>query len=64
MEQLNSLDLEQKFKLKVLQEEVKTLTKEQAQEFLMELFRQMMVKDNLFEQIFKEIWLEQIFKNT
>ena len=64
MEQLNSLDLEQKFKLKVLQEEVKTLTKEQAQEFLMELFRQMMVKDNLFEQIFKDILLDQMFKNT
>ncbi len=53
MEQLTNLTLEQKFKLRMLQEQVKTLTKEQAQEFLMELFRQMMVKDNLFKQLLK-----------
>ena len=53
MEQPTNLSLEQKFKLQVLQEQVKTLTKEQAQEFLMELFRQMMVKDNLVKQLLK-----------
>ena len=53
MEQPTNLSLEQKFKLQVLQEQVKTLTKEQAQEFLIELFRQMMVKDNLVKQLLK-----------
>lgn len=53
MDKSNSLSLEQQFKLQVLQEQVKTLSKEQAQEFLLELFRQMMVKDNLVKQLLK-----------
>lgn len=53
MEQTTNLSLEQKFKLQVLQEQVKNLTREQAQEFLIELFRQMMVKDNLVKQLLK-----------
>ena len=53
MEQTTNLSLEQKFKLQVLQEQVKKLTREQAQEFLIELFRQMMVKDNLVKQLLK-----------
>ncbi|MDJ0724263.1 MAG: NblA/ycf18 family protein [Prochloraceae cyanobacterium] len=53
MEKPTNLSLEQQFKLQVLQEQVKTLTKEQAQEFLLELFRQMMVKDNLVKQLLK-----------
>ena len=47
------LTLEQQFKLKVLQEQVATLSKEQAQEYLLEMFRQMMVKDNLVKHLMK-----------
>ena len=47
------LSLEQQFKLKVLQEQVADLSKEQAQEYLLEMFRQMMVKDNLVKQLLK-----------
>jgi hypothetical protein len=47
------LSLEQQFKLKVLQEQVQDLTKEQAQEYLLEMFRQMMVKDNLMKHLLK-----------
>ena len=47
------LSLEQKFKLKVLQEQVQDLSREQAQEYLLEMFRQMMVKDNLVKQLLK-----------
>jgi uncharacterized protein YaaW (UPF0174 family) len=54
MEVPAQLTLEQQFKLKVLQEQVKELSKEQAQEYLMEVFRQMMVKDNLVKQLLKQ----------
>ena len=47
------LSMEQQFKLKVLQDEVRELSKEQAQEYLLEMFRQMMVKDNLMKQLLK-----------
>ena len=47
------LSMEQQFKLKVLQEQVKSLNQEQAQEYIMELFRQMMVKDNLMKHLLK-----------
>lgn len=50
-----ALTLEQKFKLEVLKEQVKHLSKEQAQDYLMELFRQQMVKDNLMKQMLKSI---------
>lgn len=55
MSELNSasLSLEQKFKLEVLKDQVKNLTKEQAQEYLIEVFRQMFIKDNLMKQIMK-----------
>lgn len=48
------LTLEQQFKLEALKNEVKTLSKEQAQEYLFETFRQLMIKDNLMRQIMKE----------
>ncbi|MBE9168055.1 NblA/ycf18 family protein [Pleurocapsales cyanobacterium LEGE 06147] len=54
MEVPAQLTLEQQFKLKILQEQVKELSKEQAQEYLMEVFRQMMVKDNLVKQLLKK----------
>ena len=47
------LSMEQQFQLKVLQDQVQDLTKEQAQEYLLELFRQMMVKDNLVKHLLK-----------
>ena len=48
------LSIEQQFKLKVLKEQVHSLDKEQAQEYLLEMFRQMMVKDNLVKQLLRE----------
>ena len=49
MEMSNSLSMEQQFKLQVLREEVKQLSREEAQDYLMEILRQNMVKDNLFK---------------
>ena len=47
------LTLEQQFKLQVLKEQVEGLSKEQAQEYLLEMFRQMMVKDNVVKHLMK-----------
>jgi hypothetical protein len=53
MEVPGRLSIEQEFKLKVLKDQVKDLTREQAQEYLIEVFRQMMVKDNLMKHLIK-----------
>jgi len=47
----SNLTLEQQFKLKVYQDQVKS--KQEAQECLLEVLRQMMVKDNLVKQLLK-----------
>jgi hypothetical protein len=48
------LSLEQQFKLQVLKEQVQNLSREQAQEYLIEVLRQNMVKDNLFKHLLKK----------
>jgi hypothetical protein len=47
------LSFEQEFNLKVYQEQIKTLDLQTAQELLLELMRQSMVKENLFKQVIK-----------
>lgn len=48
-----NLSVEQQFKLKVVQDQVKGLSLEQAQEYVVEVMRQMMVKDNLVKHLLK-----------
>ncbi|MFN6518868.1 MAG: NblA/ycf18 family protein [Nostoc sp. CreGUA01] len=48
------LTLEQQFRLKNLKDQVKNLSQEEAQEFLLEVLRQMMVKDNLVKHLLKQ----------
>ncbi|MBD1811846.1 NblA/ycf18 family protein [Microcoleus sp. Pol11C1] len=50
-----SLSMEQQFKLQVLREEVKRLSQDQAQEYLLEVMRQNMVKENLFKHWMKNM---------
>jgi len=57
MDTPGQLTLEQEFKLKVLQEQTKNLGLEQAQEYVAELLRQMMVKDNLVKHLLKDGFL-------
>ncbi|MBC6475684.1 MAG: NblA/ycf18 family protein [Hormoscilla sp. GM102CHS1] len=49
----SNFTLEQQFKLKVYQDQVKSMSKQEAQECLLEVLRQMMVKDNLVKQLLK-----------
>lgn len=46
-----SLSLEQKLKVQMFETRARSLNLEQTQEFLLELFRQMMVKENLVAKI-------------
>ncbi|NJK38386.1 MAG: phycobilisome degradation protein nblA [Oscillatoriales cyanobacterium RM2_1_1] len=48
------LSLEQKFKMQVFREQVKHLSQEEAQQYLLEVLRQGMVKDNLLRNWIKK----------
>lgn len=48
------LTLEQKFRLQTLREQVQDLTQEEAKTYLLEVLRQMMVKDNLVKHLLKK----------
>ncbi len=50
------LSLEQQFSLRRFADQVRTLAPEQAQDLSLELYRQMMLKDNLYEEILKDYW--------
>ncbi|MGK7923030.1 MAG: NblA/ycf18 family protein [Trichodesmium sp.] len=54
MEMPINLTMEQQFKLQVLRDEVKSLSREEAQEYLVEVLRQSMVKENLFKHWMKD----------
>jgi acyl-CoA-binding protein len=43
------LSLEQQFNVRAFSEQVKGLSKEQAQEFLVDLYRQMMIKETMYK---------------
>lgn len=47
------LTLEQKFNLKLYQEQIQNLSQEEAQCFLLEVMRQLMVKDNMVKHLLK-----------
>ena len=47
------LSLEQQFHLKKYEHQVTDLSQQQAQEFLVEAFRQLMIKDNAIRSLMK-----------
>lgn len=50
------LSLEQEFNLRRFADQVQTLSSEEAQGLSIELYRQMMLKDNLYEELLKDYW--------
>lgn len=50
-----NLTLTQKFKLEILKKDIEKLTKKEAQKYLLEMFRQMMAKENLFKEVIKRM---------
>lgn len=57
MNKNEKLSLEQQFELQVLRQKIENLSLEQTQEYLLEAFRQMMLKDNWMKEMFKECYL-------
>ena len=51
---IGQLSLAQQFQLEVLRKDIERMSLEQAQEYLFEAFRQIIVKDNLFRDLFKK----------
>ena len=50
------LSLEQEFDFRRFADQVSTLSPEQARDLSLELYRQMMVKDNLYRELLKDFW--------
>lgn len=50
------LSLEQEFNLRSFEDQVQYMSREQAQDFLVNLYRQMMVKETMYKQFIKHEW--------
>ncbi len=53
----NELSTAQLFQLELLRRQIETLPLDESHDYLFELFRQMMVKDNLVRDMFKSCYL-------
>lgn len=51
-----NLSLEQKFTIRSFETEVKAMSHEQAQEFLVKLYEQMIIKDNMYQHFLRNQW--------
>jgi len=54
MELPTGLSLEQQFNLRAYEEEVKRMDSEQAQQLLLQVLRQLMVKENVIKHLLKQ----------
>jgi hypothetical protein len=48
--------LEQQFNLRSFQTQVQSMSREQAQEFLIQLYEQMMMRENMYKEFIKYQW--------
>jgi uncharacterized protein YaaW (UPF0174 family) len=56
MNQSINLSIEQQFYLKSFADQVKRMSQEQAQEFLIELHRQMIIKEKIYQHLIQQEW--------
>ena len=56
MNNSEQLSLEQEFHLRMFADQVRTLSPEQMQDLSIELYRQMIHKDNLYRDLLKDYW--------
>ncbi len=57
------LTLEQRFSLRSFETQVKQMSREQAQEFLVKLYEQMMLRETMYKHFLKHQWgLEPVIK--
>ena len=50
------LSLEQKFNIRSFETQVKAMSHEQAQDFLVKLYEQMLLKDNMYQDFIRHQW--------
>lgn len=50
------LSLEQEFNLRIFADQLESLSPEELKDLSLELYRQMMVKDNLYGELLKDYW--------
>lgn len=53
MDMPGQLTLEQQFQLQIIKDQVRNLSQEEAQNYVVEVMRQMIVKDNLVKHLLK-----------
>lgn len=56
MNEPTQLTLEQKFSLRSFETQVDKMNHEQAQEFLVKLYEQMMMRETMYKQFLKHEW--------
>ncbi len=56
MSQPMELSLEQQFSLRSFETQVEKMSREQAQDFLIKLYEQMIVRENMYKSFIKHQW--------
>lgn len=56
MSQPVELSLEQKFSIRSFESQVDRMSREQAQEFLVKLYQQMIIRENMYKEFLKHEW--------
>lgn len=56
MSQPIELSLEQQFSIRSFETQVQHMSREQAQDFLIKLYEQMMVRENMYKSFIKHQW--------
>lgn len=56
MSEQGKLTIEQEFNLRKVADQARALSQQQAQELIIELQRQMMIKDNIYKKLIKHEW--------
>ncbi|RCJ40661.1 phycobilisome degradation family protein [Nostoc minutum NIES-26] len=56
MNQPIELSLEQEFSLRVFADQVQQMSGEQAKEFLLMLYKQMMMREKTYQELLKQEW--------
>ncbi|PSP18872.1 MAG: NblA-related protein [Cyanobacteria bacterium QS_8_64_29] len=56
MSQPAELSLEQEFNVRSFEYQVRQMSREQAQEFLIKLYKQMLMRENLYQEFLKHEW--------
>ncbi|AUC60098.1 NAD(P)H-quinone oxidoreductase subunit NdhO [Cyanobacterium sp. HL-69] len=56
MNQKAQLSLEQQFNLRSFETQVAQMSREQARDFLIKLYEQMLVRENMYKDVLKHQW--------